>query len=192
MGMSHKKQYVRVHHQMSDQLTRDQLVDIKCRFSTSLWLFMVNKCRRNLCSSLQMKPVPLTWGNDWQAWSLWGCVFQCWPVVLCMWWTVWMDLMCSCSVESTAVLHSVDWCFDHRKQLHDWNTSRSSSGSNYNKYQFLPRLSAQLRRGGTVNAAPQCTLIWQKTRLYHQSRGTCFLMPNQPEWSWLLHRWCAS
>lgn len=25
MGMSHKKQYVQVHHQMSDQLTRDPL-----------------------------------------------------------------------------------------------------------------------------------------------------------------------
>lgn len=34
-------------------------------------------------------------------------------------------------------------------------------------------------------------LIWQKTQLCHQPRGTCFLMPNQPGWSWLLHRWRA-
>lgn len=148
-----------VHHQRPDQLREglydawwhcDRLVAIKCgRFS----IFpCMNVCRKNLCSLLQMTPLQLPShqrGNDRQAWSLWGWGLRCWPSVSCTWWTVWLNLLCSGRVDSTAVLFCVDWCYDHRKQLHVWNTS--SSGSNYNKSQFLLRLSAQLRRE-TINA----------------------------------------
>ncbi len=148
MNMSATSSYVWVPHQRPDQLlegpryTRwhcDQLVAIKCgRFS----IFLCVNVGKNLCSLLQMRPLQLPSRqrrNDRQAWSLWGWGFRCWPSVLCTWWTVWLNLLCSGRVDSAAVLFRVDWCFDHRKQLHVWNTSSGRSGSNYNKSQLLLR-----------------------------------------------------
>ncbi len=108
---------------------------------TTGWILQENLSK--LLHMTPLEPLSTLTRNDRQVWGLLeGGLRRC-PSALCTWWTVWINLTCSGSVGSTVVC--TDGCFDHRKQLHVWNTS-SSSSSNYNKSRFLLRLHAQLRR----------------------------------------------